>query len=546
MEILPTVRKWLSSVSSQSYDSVSQQTPDSLLEKARKGSFPSDSPEEKSVMASIPSKEYVPPTPVRPFSEEISAAVREQYQKFQQPKEVVRFLSELAIDPTTYIPASKGIGITAAGLGILTGLLKAGTIVRSPSRLMPNLKSQIGAFRPSGSVISPLALKDAKADIQKAKDWTARDNSPDVLLASKISDRELQRYGTPEFLLDSRLTSTQDELFERVSVRPKTANDPARADYLQRRWTSKFDDERLNLEEDRKYLRGTMENKSYSRDVRQEFGPDYISHLPMYIDDIGYASGKVIKRVDELARIRKDLISHVRAKSDAVTAGKAFYIADNQFVNRDIGEAVRKYADDLEDSPLSPDQLSKKSLQQLLMHADDIAKVKAELLRKEEESLKSLPEFTKARTATLQAEQGLPGGFVELKQPADFGAETEFLNHCVGAGGYNGDTKKYLFQHHPISGREVIKNKGSSYSDYKKALDSGESRFFSYRPEGVPELTVEVGIKNKAIRQVYGKNDRLPTKEERQKVQDFVDAELGGKHRFTSLDLHGPGDWIPE
>jgi hypothetical protein len=545
MEILPTVRKWLSSVSSQSYDSVSQQTPDSLLEKARKGSFPS-AEQEKSVMASIPSKEYIPPTPVRPFSEEISAAVREQYQKFQQPKEVVRFLSELAIDPTTYIPASKGIGITAAGLGILTGLLKAGTIVRSPSRLMPNLKSQIGAFRPSGSVISPLALKDAKADIQKAKDWTARDNSPDVLLASKISDKELQRYGTPEFLLDSRLTSTQNELFEKVSVRPKAANDPARSDYLQRRWTYQFDDTRLGLEEDRKYLRGTMEDARNAGDVRQGFGPDYISHLPMNMEDIGYSSGKVIKRVDELARTRKDLVSHVRAKSDAVRAGKDFYIADNRFVNQDIGEAIRKYADDLDSSPLSPDQLSKKSLQQLLMHADDLAKSKAEILRKEEESLQSLPEFTKARTATLQAEQGLPGGFVELKQPADFGAETEFLNHCVGAGGYNGDTKKYLFQHHPISGREVLKNENSSYSKYKRALDSGESRFFSYRPEGVPELTVEVGIKNKAIRQVYGKNDRLPTTEERQKVRDFVDAELGGKHRFTSLDNIGLDDWIPE
>ncbi len=78
MEILPTVRAWLSSASSQPYDSVSQQTPDALLEKARKGSFPSVEPD-KSVMAPIPSKEYIPPTPVRPFSEEISAAVREQY-----------------------------------------------------------------------------------------------------------------------------------------------------------------------------------------------------------------------------------------------------------------------------------------------------------------------------------------------------------------------------------------------------------------------------------------------------------------------------------
>ena len=80
MEILPTVRAWLFSASSQSYDSVSQQTPDSLLEKARKGSASPVEPE-KSVMAPIPSQEYIPPTPVRPFSEEISAAVREQRRK---------------------------------------------------------------------------------------------------------------------------------------------------------------------------------------------------------------------------------------------------------------------------------------------------------------------------------------------------------------------------------------------------------------------------------------------------------------------------------
>ncbi len=206
-----------------------------------------------------------------------------------------------------------------------------------------------------------------------------------------------------------------------------------------------------------------------------------------------------------------------------------------------MDKAVLRYAQDLELSPLSPDQLSKKSLQQLLVHADDMAKNKAELLRKEEESLQKLPEFTKARTATLQAEQGLPGGFVELKQPADFGAETEFLNHCVGAGGYDSATSKYKFQHHPISGREVIKNEDSSYSDYKKAMDSGESRFFSYRPEGVPELTIEVGVKNKEIRQVYGKNDRSPTKEELQKVRDFVDNKLGAPH-----DYFDPDDWVPQ
>jgi len=110
MELLSSVRKWLSSASSQSYDSISEQTPDSLLARAKTQEKPEKDP---SVMAPIPSQNYIPPTEVRPFSEEIAATVREQYRKFQQPKEVVKLLSELAIDPTTYIPASKGIGITA-------------------------------------------------------------------------------------------------------------------------------------------------------------------------------------------------------------------------------------------------------------------------------------------------------------------------------------------------------------------------------------------------------------------------------------------------
>ncbi len=227
--------------------------------------------------------------------------------------------------------------------------------------------------------------------------------------------------------------------------------------------------------------------------------------------------------MDDLINTRRLAVQHVRGKSDAERTGKEFYSVDSFSVEDDIENAVIRYAKDLEFSPLSPDQLSKKSLQQLLMHADDLAKRREELLRKEEESLVKLPEFTKARTATLQAEQGLPGGFVELKHPADFGAETELLNHCIGAGGYDAVTNKYKFQVHPISGREVIKNPDSSYASYKEALDSGESRFFSYRPEGVPELTIEVGVRDRSVKQVYGKNDRPPTKEEEIKVREFLD-----------------------
>ncbi len=241
-----------------------------------------------------------------------------------------------------------------------------------------------------------------------------------------------------------------------------------------------------------------------------------------YLGNISHATDAIVQHTEDLANVRRLAVQHVRGKADAARDGKDFYTVDPYAAGNDIDEAVFRYAQDLEFSPLSPDQLSKKSLQQLLVHADDVAKSKAEILRKEEESLQKLPEFTKARTATLQAEQGLPGGFVELKQPADFGAETEFLNHCVGAGGYNGDTKKYLFQHHPISGREVIKNEDSSFSQYKARRDRGDSRYFSYRPEGQPVLTFEVGTKYNEVSQIFGRNNRPPTNAEEEMVINFV------------------------
>ena len=510
MELLSSVRKWLSQANSFSYETA-QQTPDSLLARAKAGEKPEKDP---SVMASIPSQDYIPPTEVRPFSEEITSAVREQYRKFQQPKEVVKLLSELAIDPTTYIPASKGIGITAAGLGILTGLLKAGTISRSPGRIGVNLESQIGAFRPSGSVISPLSLASAR-DIPNE----VGNESLTGLLWKKISNKEFQKYGTPEFLMDSKLLHTTDPDFKELNLGVQTlkSGDPdpplESAIYVMRNIG-------YDLADNRKAIRSIKSNRDYDR-LRGMPASD--SRNNSALKSLNKYTERINENLDELANIRRLAVQHVRGKSDAEKAGKEFYTADAYAVSDDIDKAVFRYAQDLEFSPLSPDQLSKKSLQQLLMHADDLAKKKEEILRKEEESLAKLPEFTKARTATLQVEQGLPGGFVELKHPADFGAETEFLNHCVGAGGYDAATNKYKFQVHPISGREVIKNSGSSYTGYKKALDSGESRFFSYRPEGVPELTVEIGVRDRSVKQVYGKNDRPPTKEEEIKVREFLD-----------------------
>ena len=99
--------------------------------------------QEKSVIAPIPSKRLFHRRRFRPSQKNNRGSAR-AISEIPAAERVVRFLSELVIDPTTYIPASKG-GITAAGLGILTGLLSWNNC-SFPSRLMLNLKSQIGLF----------------------------------------------------------------------------------------------------------------------------------------------------------------------------------------------------------------------------------------------------------------------------------------------------------------------------------------------------------------------------------------------------------------
>jgi hypothetical protein len=92
------------------------------------------------------------------------------------------------------------------------------------------------------------------------------------------------------------------------------------------------------------------------------------------------------------------------------------------------GEGAYNLSQVLENSPYSPDQLSKKSLEQLV----SIGK-KTEAAQLKEASV--IKDFTISRSAQLNQEQGLPKGFIELKTQQDLGAETEFMNNCVGAGG---------------------------------------------------------------------------------------------------------------
>ena len=82
---------------------------------------------------------------------------------------------------------------------------------------------------------------------------------------------------------------------------------------------------------------------------------------------------------------------------------------------------------------------------------------------------------------------------MELKTQQDLGAETEFMNNCVGAGGAHPQTGKFLLSGIPITGEQITKGFAEDSGDkYWKRLQSGNERIFSYRPEGLPVATIRM------------------------------------------------------
>ena len=198
----------------------------------------------------------------------------------------------------------------------------------------------------------------------------------------------------------------------------------------------------------------------------------------------------------------------------------------------DIDHAIQSVSKILETSPYTTEQLSKKSMDQLLG-------VVKQIEAKQTKDIKVIADFTKQRTAQLNTEQGLPPGFVELKTKADLGAETEFMNNCSGAGGAHPTSGKFLPKWHPITGEQLIKDipSGSSADRYWKDIESGNSRMFSYRPEGLPEVTIQVDTRLKRVTEVGGKNNEdIPTQH-----KTIVDKFMAGFNKSDPLD-----DWIPE
>lgn len=230
----------------------------------------------------------------------------------------------------------------------------------------------------------------------------------------------------------------------------------------------------------------------------------------------------------------------LRAYRDQITNNASLWsITKTASAADDIGLAIDKAETLLYHA--GTQNLEGKSLQQLVAKAIEAESIVARKKAQEEAARlseqKTIEDFTKTRSVELNKSQNLLPGFVELTTPQDFAADTYFLNNCVGASGMSVDGK-YKPAFHPVTGQQIASEKdlqSSSFQQYQNLLKDGNSRFFSYRPEGLPQLTIEVEPLNGAIKQVTGLDNRSPTWKERYIVEDMVKKVFPEPYRPSNI-----------
>lgn len=405
----------------------------------------------------------------------------------------------------------------------------------------------VGAFRPVGSKLLPSTLKDMAKIITPVKlgqegsldplaqvEWGALESeSLSKQIVGKISDKVLQKYGASDFPLDPFLghvrgtgfAGKEDMLYkiQPVKVTLRDISEIAQNTVVRAR-TLKAD---KALEATRKSFNGLGRSPE--------------------------------ERLAVLGERERSLKLDLDTLRDSIRYKTDVYDVDFVHASNDIKEGAFNLSQVLETTKYTPEQLSKKSLEQLV----SIGK-KTEAAQLKEASV--IKDFTISRSAQLNKEQGLPKGFVELKTQQDLGAETEFMNNCVGAGGAHPQTGKFLPKWHPITGEQITKGFAEDSGDkYWKRLQSGNERIFSYRPEGLPVATIRMDTRTGNVLEALGvENGPIPESMAReikrftdQKQGEFIGFPLAYKYRqMGSMDArrwdvpleleallrpHGPG-----
>lgn len=342
----------------------------------------------------------------------------------------------------------------------------------------------VGSFRPTASKLLPSIQVHLLRMVWGKAGYDAHHRDVlGALVGSKISPSAMAKYGAPEFPLDKYLAHVS-------GYNPELA--------LRRLQAEEYPLSTFLAETDR--LTTKIRNSSESI--------------------VGNKSSLAKEpNLTDLAFYAREYGPDVRAFVGQIKDKQPIFQVWPSSALDDIDHAIQSVSKILETSPYTTEQLSKKSMDQLLG-------VVKQIEAKQTKDIKVIADFTKQRTAQLNTEQGLPPGFVELKTKADLGAETEFMNNCSGAGGAHPTSGKFLPKWHPITGEQLIKDipSGSSADKYWKGIESGNIRMFSYRPEGLPEVTIQVDTRLKRVTEVAGKdNGNIPVTM-KDKIDEFTDA----------------------
>jgi hypothetical protein len=337
----------------------------------------------------------------------------------------------------------------------------------------------VGAFRPVGSKLLPSVLKDIKTLLTPSP---SRPSNLSGDIIDKISDKALQKYGASDFPLDPFLGH--------VKGSPYGTPDKLLAD--------------LFVEK--------VPMSSYGPKARS------FTELAARTKRLVVAGKREPSYLDERLRIQQ---ADIYAYRDSLATKEPLFKVGPLDAAVDLRQGSMNLAEILQDSKFTPDQLSKKSLEQLV----SIGK-KVEAAQLKEASV--IKDFTVSRSAQLNKEQGLPKGFVELKTQQDLGAETEFMNNCVGAGGAHPQTGKFLPKWHPITGEQITKGFAEDSGDqYWKRLQSGNERIFSYRPEGLPVATIRMDTRTGDVIEALGVENRPIPESMAREIKRFTDQKRG-------------------
>lgn len=423
------------------------------------------------------------PPEVESVSELLVRKINDIWQGMKDPGKVVNFLAREAIDPLNYLPSApaKAAAVTAGSAGILAALMKFGTITPSKAVSMGN---QAGAFRPSASRLLPSSLSNLDRSLQQELGFAVSDRLGEienVLLAKMAAPKELQKYGAPEFQADAFLAHVRNP---NAGIAEKIAREYPLNEFLTSEYAvlSFMDSSRLRADAIKDY----NTNPEVAKFARED-------------DEI----------VLNILKSNPGIIPNAKAFMGQLKDKKPIYSVQYAHATGDILDAASTMARTLAEAGHGPEQLSKKTLQQLVGLTQ---KEERNLLEKKAKSVQALTEHTVRRTVELQTKQQLPPeskGLVQLENEKDLATETAFQNICCGAGRVDQSTMKYVPAWDPITGKREpgLGTVPVSGDNFFGRVKSGESLMFSYRPNGIPEATIELNAKTGAIREIAGKNN---------------------------------------